>query len=109
MAGSWLAPAGRLRRAVQLLLWHQDRRKGRRPVYDIQFTNHQDDGGKDYRQHYVYQIPVVVVHCARTETSDRFSQNRTLIRRIKLRAVAQLHFVPLTGVKYLKEVEAGLI
>jgi hypothetical protein len=45
----------------------------------------------------------------RTETSDRFSQNRTLIRRIKLRAVAQLHFVPLTGVKYLKEVEAGLI
>ena len=77
----WLAaqpaPAGRLRRILQLLLRHQDRRKRRRPVYNIQFTDHQNDGGKDYRQHCADQLPVVVVHCASPETSDCYAAARS--------------------------------
>jgi hypothetical protein len=43
--------SGALGRMVQLLLRHQDRRKLRRLFYNVQFANHQDEGGKDYRQH----------------------------------------------------------
>jgi hypothetical protein len=75
-----------LRRTVQLLLRREDRRKRRRPVYNKQFTNHQDDGGKGYRQHYVYQVPVAV-HCASGRYVRSILAEQNLIRRIQFGAV----------------------
>jgi hypothetical protein len=45
------------------LRFHQDGRKFR-PMINIQFTDHQDDGGVGYRQQCADQIADAVVHCA---------------------------------------------